>query len=110
MLAIDEAKLDNPYQQVLQIETDMMLENERLEKLSEVTRLKLRKESQEIRALRESWRAQLLESANSIFEWVGDFAGSPKGRKILSTLGEVILFRAHYSDCKPRKRKNTKPG
>jgi len=37
MVAIDEARLDELYQQVLQIETDMMLENERLEKLSEVT-------------------------------------------------------------------------
>lgn len=92
MVAIDEIKLDELYQQVLQIEMDMMLENKELEKLSEAARLKLGKQNQEIRALRESQRNKLLKSANSIFEWVGGFAGSQKGRKILSTLGEVTIF------------------
>ena len=105
MLAIDGTKLDNLYQQVLQIEPDMVLESERLEKLSQAARLGLRKKKQEIRALRESRRDELLESASSIFQWARDFAGSPKGRKILSTLGEVIIFRAHYFDGKPREGK-----
>lgn len=105
MLAIDEAKLDNLYQQVLQIETDMMLEREGLEELSRVARLKVRRGNQAIRTLRESQRDELLECARSIFQWVSDFAGSPKGRKVLSTLGEVTVFRGHYFDCKPREER-----
>jgi len=65
MLAIDEAKLDNLYQQVLQIETDMMLESEKSGELYKAVRLKVRRENQEIRALRESRRDELLESASS---------------------------------------------
>lgn len=105
MVAIDEARLNHLYQEVQQIETDMMLEREGLEKLSQAARLKVRKENQEIRALRESQRDELLESASNIFQWARDFAGSMKGREILSTLGEVIVFRAQYFDCKPREEK-----
>lgn len=105
MIAIDEAKLDELYQQVLQIETDMMLERERLKKISERSRLKERKGNQDIRVLRENQRAELLESGSNIFQWARDFARSMKAQKILSSLGGVIIFRAHYFDCKPREDK-----
>jgi hypothetical protein len=102
MLAKDEARLEELYQQVLHMEPDMMLEDERLRKISERARLKERKENQEIRLLRESRRAELFESASSIFQWARDFTSSPKGQKILSTIGEVMIYRGHYFDCKPR--------
>jgi hypothetical protein len=105
MIAIDEARLNELYQEVLRMEPDMMLEDERLREISERARLKERRDNQQIRALRQSQWAQLVESASSILQWTRDFAGSPKGRKILSTLGEVIIFRAHYFDGKPREGK-----
>lgn len=105
MVAIDEGKLDEVYQKALQIEEDIALETERLRRLTHDVRLKLKKEGQEIRALRKRQQAELLESARSIFQWASDFAGSLKGRKILSTIGEVIIYRTHYFDCKPREEK-----
>lgn len=105
MVALDEARLDEVYQKALRIEKDMMLEDERLREISERAQLKERKEYQEIRLLRESRRAELFESASSILQWASDFATSPKGRKILSTIGEVIIYRTHYFDCKPREEK-----
>lgn len=101
MLEIDEARLDELYTKALHIEPDMVLETERLEKLTEGVRLKLRKENQEIRALRKSRRAQLVQAASTIFDWLRDLAESPKGRKILSTIGEVVIFRGHYHNFKP---------
>lgn len=105
MMAVDEAKLDELYQEALHMERDIILEDERLRKISERARLKERKENQEIRLLRESRRAELLESASSIFQWARDFTSSPKGQKILSTIGKVIIHRGHYFDGKPREDK-----
>lgn len=105
MVAIDEARLNDLYQEVLQIETDMLQEREGLEELARAARLKVKRGNQEIRALRESQRGELFECARSIFQWVSDFAESPKGRKVLSTLGEVTVFRGHYFDCKLREEK-----
>ena len=101
MLAKDEVRLDEIYRYCLHIEKDMLLEGKRLE-ISERIRLEELKEKREIRALRESRRAELLESASGIFEWVSNFTGSPKGEKILSTIGEVLIFRGQYFDGKPR--------
>jgi len=70
--------------------------------ISERAHLKERKENHEIRLLRESRRAELFESASSIFQWAHDFSSSPKGQQILLTIGEAIIYRGHYFDCKPR--------
>lgn len=96
MLTKDEARLDELYRRCLYIEKDMVLEDERSESKSERARLRERRENQEIRTVRENRRVEMLESAGSIFEWVSDFAGSPKGRKILSTMGEVVIFNSDY--------------
>lgn len=89
MMAVDKAKVDELYQEVLRMEPDMMLEDERLREISERARLKERRKNQEIRLLRESRRDKLLENASSIFQWASNFATSLKGKKILSTI--VIL-------------------
>lgn len=78
---------------------------ERLRRLTHDVRLKMRRESQEIKALRESRRAELVECASNIFEWLKELAKSPSGRKILSLLGEVVIFRDHYWECKPKEEK-----
>ena len=67
MMAVDEAKLDELYHELLRMEPDMMLEDKRLRKISQRVRSKERKENQEIRLLRESRRGELLQNASSIF-------------------------------------------
>ena len=101
MLLEDEARLDELYRYCLCIEEDKALadrglENERLKEKAERAQLRERRENREIRALKKNRRAELLESASSIFEWVSNFTRSLKGRKILSTIGEVVIFNGDY--------------
>ena len=46
-----------------------------------------------------------MECASSITEWLRELAKSPRGNKILSLLGDVVIFRDHYWECKPREEK-----
>ena len=73
-----------------------MLEEERLRWLTHDVQLKLKKEKREIRDLKESRRAELVQAATGIFDWLRGLAGNQKGRRILSTLGEVVIFRDCY--------------
>ncbi len=101
MVAIDEAKLDQVYQKLLQSEKDIATENETLRRLGRDSRRMLRKQNEERRALREERYSELIQAAGSIFSWLTYLAENPKGRKILSTLGEVDIFCARYHNCKP---------
>ena len=99
MVAIDEAKLDKLYRKVLKDEKDYVSQCETATRAKREYRQKLRKEKQEIRALREERYSELMQAAGSIFSWLTDFGENPKGRKILSTVGAVI-FCPTYPECK----------
>ena len=46
-----------------------------------------------------------MECASNITEWLRELAKSPRGNKILPLLGDVVIFRDHYWECKPREEK-----
>ena len=106
MVVVDQARLAELYQKTLEIEKDMALESEEHRRQTRNIRIKLEKENQEIRALRQSRRAGLEECATSIFRWLTDFAQNPKGKKILLILGEVTIFRGLYHNRKPSEQKD----
>lgn len=67
MVTVDQARLAELYQKTLEIEKDMALESEELRRQTHNIQIKLDKENQEIRALRQSRRAELEKCATSIF-------------------------------------------
>ena len=104
MVAIDEAKLDKLYRKVLKDEKDYMSANENARRARREYRQKLRKEKQEIIALREERYSEPMQAADSIFNWLNEFAENPKGRKILSTVGAVVICPI-YPESKLREGK-----
>ena len=105
MLDRDRARLDGLYDDFLQIEKDIILHAAQIKEQSKNGRRRIKEENKRVQALRESRREELLQSASSLFQWVKDLASRPKGRKILSALGEVAIFRRNYLHCRPVDKK-----
>ena len=68
MIALGETRLDELHQRALQIDNGSELEAERRERVSHDVRVRLRREQEELRALRESRQAELVECATIIFD------------------------------------------
>ena len=104
MPAIDEAMLEEIYQRALRIEKIRALREEKHSDIANIIkrlRLALSEEDREIEALRERRHAELVQAATAIFDWVRDFTNIPKGRRVLSILGELTIFRGRYHNYRP---------
>ncbi len=101
MPAIDEAMLEEIYQRALRIERIVQLREEIHSYVTNRFQVEQREEAREIEALRERKRTELVKSASAIFDWVRDFARTPKGRRVLSVMGELTIFRGRYHNFRP---------
>lgn len=101
MPATYEAVLEEIYQRALRIERIMQLREGIHSYVTNRFQLEQREEDREIEALRERRHAELVKAASAIFDWVRNFAKTPKGRRVLSIMGELTIFRGRYHNCRP---------
>ena len=101
MVTLDKRKLNRVYLGALRIEGDMALERQRLELLHEKRLLENGRDESVASLVRRIMRTNSLEDACFIFDWLNEFRSESEGRRVLSVLGEVPIFKGCYERCPP---------